>query len=333
MDQELNQICRKTGCTYSQTGQCVLNNDSLTCPDRLSSIADLFVSTIDVTGEGVLPAPTELERLKPSFSLTLSEVQKLTRKHYCKVIGILGVPGTGKTASLVSLYLLLAHDKLKSFRFLDSKTLMAFEEISKGSRSWNQGNLPQQLTMHTELQDERIAGYLHLRLKHIEDDKKIDFLLTDLPGEWTTTLLESNRTDRLDFLKSSDRIWLTINAEELHNRKTRQVVLHKLDILVDRIKSYLTHKVPDITIVLTHCDKVTSVIEYLSYIQNKGDSFSIKIVPIASFSGNEAIEPGFGINELISDAYTMRNVGKDEFWPELPVNESQRYMIKYQNDR
>ncbi|RKR82160.1 hypothetical protein BDD43_2329 [Mucilaginibacter gracilis] len=333
MDQELDNICRKPECTYSQTGQCVLNNDALTCPDRLASIADLVASTVRVRGEIVLSAPVEMERLSSSLSLTVNDTKKITRGRYCKIIGILGVPGTGKTASLVSLYLLLAHDKLKGFRFLDSKSVMAFEEISKGARRWNIGKLPEHLTAHTELQDERIAGYLHLRLQQIEDNGIMDLLLTDLPGEWTTTLIETNRTDRLGFLKAADRIWITVNAEEIEKINTRQYIIHRLSLLINRISTFLEGKVPDITIVVTHCDKVANVAEYLTPLQALASGFDIKIAPIASFSGNDNVPPGSGIDELIADLPKMRNSSISEFWPNADISEETRHILQFQNNR
>ncbi len=96
------------------------------------------------------------------------------QERYCKIVGILGAPGAGKTGCLVSFYLLLAHGRLSGFDFRDSKTVMAFEEISRGARRWD-ANYPEQLTSHTEISDERTAGFLHARLRTKVDNKPIDF--------------------------------------------------------------------------------------------------------------------------------------------------------------
>src|SRR5260221_5483273 len=50
-------------------------------------------------------------------SLGLDEASKLMADRYAHMIGILGTPDAGKTAALVSLYLLLAKAKLKDFTF------------------------------------------------------------------------------------------------------------------------------------------------------------------------------------------------------------------------
>jgi hypothetical protein len=93
----------------------------------------------------------------------------------------------------VSLYLLVSRAKLKGFDFSDSRTLMAFNEISQGVLDWNEGQLPDQLTQHTELADDRTAGFLHLRLRRNADGEALDFLLPDLPGEWSTSFVDKDR--------------------------------------------------------------------------------------------------------------------------------------------
>jgi len=333
MEEDQMQICNKPECTFSQTGQCVLNNDPPRCPDRLASIADIASSSINISGDIVLTPPEEMERFAASLSLTPRETQKLTRNRYCKIIAILGVPGTGKTASLVSLYLLLAHNKLAGFRFLDSKSVMAFEEISKGSRRWNKGKLPEQLTTHTELQDDRVAGYLHLRLQKREDSRIMDLLLTDLPGEWTSSLIDTDRYDRLGFLKSSDRIWLTVNGEEIANKTSRHSTIHRITLLIGRITTFLKNGIPDMTILVTHCDKTGPVTQYLKPIKDLEDGYNIKIFEIASFSGNENVQPGSGIDELIGDLANMRTKKSFDFWPDTDVSAHRRHMLQFQNNR
>jgi len=76
---------------------------------------------------------------------------------------------------------------------------MAFEEISRGARRWNEGHQPDQMTSHTELSSDRSPGFMHLRLRQTSTNESADILMPDLPGEWTTSLIESNRVDRLNF--------------------------------------------------------------------------------------------------------------------------------------
>lgn len=327
-------ICNKPECTYSQTGQCVLNNEPLNCPDRLESILDeSILEENNLVGDVILNAPEDSERLSSSFSLTIEDSEKLMRNRYCKIIGILGIPGAGKTASLASLYLLLAHGKLEGYRFLDSKSIRAFEEITNGARRWNEGNVPDQLTAHTELQDERIAGYLHLRLENENANQKIDLLLTDLPGEWTTSLIEQNRTDRLSFLKSAERIWITLNGMDIENAGMRHLTLHRIELLIDRLKEFLVDNVPDICFVVTHFDKSSSVLNHLKSLESLAEGFDIKIFEIASFSENDNIPPGTGLDSLLDDLLQMRRMPKFEFASAKTSTEKLRHILQFKNDR
>ncbi|NQD72537.1 hypothetical protein HP439_17575 [Sphingobacterium shayense] len=328
----LDKICQHSDCTFSQTGQCIYGREQSTCPERLESIAELVVEDLSVAGASVLTPPEEMERLSPSLYLSDFDTERITRNRYCKVVAILGVPGTGKTASLVSLYLLLAHNALDEYRFLDSKTVMGFEEISMGARTWNVNQPPEQFTAHTELTDERTAGFLHLRIQNVSNKRKMDFLLTDLPGEWTNTLIDTNRTDRLSFLKSSDRIWITVNSEHIATAKSRKLVVHRLKLLVDRIRTFLVENIPDMTIVLTHSDKTDSVKEYLKPLQSLAVGFSIVYKEIASFSSEESIVPGTGIKELIDDLAVARGSSRAEFWPDQSFEQG-RNMLRYQGNR
>ena len=325
-------ICKKPECTYAQTGECILGHDPLTCEDRLKSLDAYEEANIEeLINSTILAPPEEVERFSGSFTLTAKYCETLMRDRYCKVVGILGVPGTGKTASLVSLYLLLAHSKLNGFEFRDSKSIMAFEEISKGARAWSKANLPGQLTVHTELQDERQAGYLHLRLLSAENNENVDLLLTDLPGEWTSSLIDSNRNDRLGFLKSSERIWVMINGEEIAKTTTRQLAIHRLEVLVDRVLSYLAPYSPSLSIVITHCDKNNGVKDHLKAFMIKYADIDIKPFEIASFSSSDAVNAGTGISELIKDLLAGRNYKITTLWQDSSIRDTDRQMLNYKN--
>ena len=126
-------------------------------------------------------------------------------KRYCRVVGILGAPDAGKSASLASLFLLLGRDKLSGFRFADSRTIMALNEISQGARRWNKGAPPAQMTSHTELAEDRPAGFLHLRTpRALPTAKRSTFCASRFARRVVGFLIHKNRSDRLDFLKSAD---------------------------------------------------------------------------------------------------------------------------------
>jgi hypothetical protein len=203
--------CRQESCTVAETSACLLNHDPATCPNRITDVD----SAAGVDAAALVPPLIEPKR-NPQFPLsqTLNPTQAraMMGGRYCHLIGILGDPDAGKTAALVSLYLLLGRDRLSGFRFADSKTIMAFNDISQGALEWNEGKLPDQLTAHTEPAEDRSAGFLHLRLRQVDQHDPVDLLLPDLPGEWSTAMVDTSRVDRLEFLQRADVIWLMMDG-------------------------------------------------------------------------------------------------------------------------
>lgn len=303
--------CGQEDCTVVETGVCLLNNDPSTCPQR-SEPGDVGGDVPPVEGAKKAPIPR-------SRAYGVVEARALMASRYVHVVGILGEPNAGKTACLVSLYLLLARNKLSGFTFGDSRTLMAFEEISRGARRWNEGQLPDQLTAHTELADDRTAGFLHIRAKSVGRVVDIDLLLPDLPGEWTSALIERNRVDRLQFLRRADTMWLMVDGAELTAPETRQGTLHRTRLLIQRLADFLNPS-PPVILVVTRSDQCTADQGAVADLCNEGNDhgLNMKVIPIASVSDDEAVESGHGIADLIRS--TIREPrGERVLWPNFHV--------------
>ena len=303
--------CRQEVCTVAETGVCLLNNDPSTCAERVSP----------PDGEGVDPVvdKTGQTQFPPSRAYGLVEARDLMVSRYVHVVGILGEPNAGKTACLVSLYLLMARNQLRGFTFGDSRTLMGFEEISRGARRWNEGELPDQLTVHTELADDRTAGFLHVRVKSAARAAYIDLLLPDLPGEWTSALIDRNRVDRLEFLGRADALWLIVDGAELTAADTRQVTFHRTQLLIQRLVGFLD-PMPPVILVVTRQDQRAVNPQTVADLCSAGDKhgLDVKVIPIASFSEDESVESGHGIADLIGS--TIREPqGERALWPDLGV--------------
>lgn len=301
--------CGQQDCTVAETDICLLNNDPSTCPERLYED--------DVEGAGAAVDEPSTAQMPLSRTYGLAEARQLITTRYVHLVGILGEPNAGKTACLVSLYLLMARDKLQDFNFRDSRTLMAFEEISRGARLWNEGQLPEQLTVHTELADDRTAGFLHIRGKSAPLGAVVDLLLPDLPGEWTSALIEKHRVDRLEFLRRADAVWLMVNGAELTAPETRQVTLHRSRLLIQRLASFLEAP-PPVILVVTRRDECvgdeTSIAELCAEGQDHG--LNMKVIQIASVSANDEVEPGHGIPDLIRSTI-RRPESEVTLWPNL----------------
>ncbi len=252
-------------------------------------------------------------------------------ERYCRIVGILGAPDAGKTAALVSLYLLLARARLPGIEFCDSRTLIALDEISRGARRWVDGNPPQQMTAHTANADQRTAGFLHLRVRHTDLANSIDLLLPDLPGEWSTSLIDNGRVDRLEFIKSADAVWLMVDGAKLLDRQTKNHTVHRTRLMIQKVSELLGTVPPPVKLVITRLDLGKPSPKTLLDLENAaaGQKLAMEIVHIASFSDNPDVAPGTGISELLVDLFEQTKRGEVEFWKSDQGAKSTREMLKF----
>ncbi len=232
------------------------------------------------------------------------------------MVGILGLPDSGKTACLVSAYLLLANGKFDGYDYVDSASLMAFEQISRGSRHWSKGDEPGQLTAHTEMADDRQAGFLHFRLRRREDGKFFDMLMPDLPGEWSKALIEKSDSDRFAFLGSASVIWLMVDGRAFADPTKKMYATHRAEMLIERLSMILPTPRPRVILVPSWrdigefpADAYQSICE-----TGRGHAMEIALAPIASFSFGDVV-PGSGIASLI-DMTLNHNRCVPDFWPD-----------------
>lgn len=332
--------CQSAECTFNVTRQCVEGYPIEECPHRVSvstvvaaapggatanaSASDDESGKGSVQGPGattvgsaVLRRPTEVPRLPISGTMGIAEANALMAEHYTSLIGIIGLPDSGKTACLVSAYLLLAKGTFGGFSYADSRTLMAFEEIARGSRRWNNGDMPTQMTVHTEMADDREAGFLHLRLRRDADGRLYDLLLPDLPGEWTKALIDKKDAERFDFLKSASVIWLMVDGRRFVELQTRNYAVHRTQCLIERLSHVLSQPRPRIMLVSSWRDIGEFPEDSLAEIKEEGQKWDMEIslASIASFSLNDAVDPGEGVAPLI-ERTLMHDRAAPGFWPE-----------------
>ena len=339
--------CRFDGCTVDETGICALERDPSTCGNRVTNEqADAALADVqqvdevssqsgDRLGAPVLDQPERASAFPSSRTLGLEELNVFMGTRYVNVVGILGDPESGKTACLASLYLLISHAKLEGWSFADSRSLAAFEEIARGARDWNDGQAPEQMTVHTELADDHGPGFLHLRLVRLSDGRRVDLALPDMPGEWTQALVSSAQTERLDFLKSTEAIWIVLDGRSLADIEKRHGVVARVGQLAGRLNTMMDGRTPRLMIVVTHRD-----LHVLS--DNMADRLKMElarrgaeaeIVGIAPFSDYpDNVPAGFGLAELIN-----LTVGKPPdrpiFWRSTESTETNRAYLSYRRNR
>lgn|GEM_PF-553424 len=344
--------CSAPECTVAQTNLCMKGYQSPElCPESTSFAVESYGGagqpveaheqegtdsdfleelTATAPGDAVLPPPTTSATALPrTGTLSIEAAGKLMQKRYVSLVAILGLPDAGKTACIASLYLLLAHQRLRGYSYSDSETLMALDEISRGARSWNAGQAPEQMTTRTEISDARQAGFLHLRLKRNRDGRKFDLLMPDLPGEWTTSLINNSEIERFEFVKSAEVVWIMVDGRQFADSKTRQRAEHTLTNLIERLSPLLSSS-HQVVLVSTWRDQQVLPPASLLRIQKTALSFGLKLVlvPIASFSNDGEVVPGEGLSELIDITLSRKGIAPDP-WPDFAPSASGRAFANY----
>ena len=307
--------CSNNDCTISETGICVLGHESAECPYFVSA-SDDGIRNVGTLGDAPSVVSIEGNRFPASDALKTPDIARLMSNEYCHLVGLIGMPDSGKTACIVSLYLLLAHDKLDGFRFADSKSLVAVDQLSRGARRWLDP-MPMQMTSHTKLEDGRSPGFIHLKIRRNSDCTPLHLLISDLPGEWSSALVDSNRADRWGFLRSVDGIWVAVDGQMLTDRVRRRSTIHRTSLLIERVHAFLAPDIPPVHLVVTRLDLSKVPDETIQQIKVSGQRHGIdlSVSHVASFSRSPKIKPGTGLSELVEKTVTSRVVD-DPFWPE-----------------
>lgn len=338
----MKAACSFVGCAVGETGTCALERDPATCEHRVGAVGPLMVgdgepsTTAEADGIGapVLEQPGGTVYFPSSRTLGPDVMSHMMASRYVTVVGILGDPESGKTACLVSLYLLVANAQLKGWAFADSKSLMAFQDIARGAREWNAGHPPEQMTVHTEMSDDRRPGFLHLRLVRKADGRRIDLALPDLPGEWTTALVSTARSDRFEFIKAAEAIWMVVDGRALASKERRQGVISRVGQLTERLKTMFDGDVPRLMMVITHRDagEMTDSLSTRLATEMERREVAARVISVAPFSDNAEMKPGFGIVDLIEatigDAPML-----PKFWPDRPPRGDARSYLGYRRNR
>jgi len=339
----MSVTCNFDGCTIGETGTCALERDPNNCEHRVGSAADAVTpaskveapNTVSAIGAPVLQQEKGTSSFPSSRALDPDAITRMMGSRYMTVVGILGDPESGKTACLASLYLLISNAKLTGWTFADSRSLMAFEDIARGARDWNAGSPPEQMTMHTEMSDDRRPGFMHVRLVRDADGRRVDLALPDLPGEWTTDLVGTSRVDRFDFLRSAEAVWIVLDGRALLSKERRQAVIVRLGQLTGRLVTLFEGDPPKLMIVVTHRDAGELPDTVLRRIETELAKRGVQAVvyPVAPFSDDDRqAVAGFGLDDLIT-ATTTSALLVTEFWPPSDPETAARSYIRYRRDR
>ncbi len=300
--------CDKTDCTVAQTGICLLSNpDPNTCPHFKGEEGENLPQRISAPAlagkDSVQPIR---RRFHGGLELGTDDAAELMRTRYTHLIAILGSWDAGKTCFLSSLYLTAAHGGLKpDYLFAGSRTLQGFEDRARRTRRWSGSVLPDRLSDHTTLSEPRNPALLHLAFQETHAPaRRIELLLTDLPGEWSKNLVDrADTAERFRFLHRADGVLIVLDGPLLTSG-ARHSEYERSKLLVKRLAEAvrLDRTVP-LLFVVSKCDKLSMVEppvirDLQTYASSLG--FQSEIVLTAAFSSTpNTVENGTGILQSI----------------------------------
>lgn len=301
--------CEKSGCTVADTGICLMTHAQLSdCPTFRAVQITTRPKEAPATGHAVSPLRSLASSARTfplGFELGTRDAAEIMRARYSYVVGILGDHNAGKTCFLLSLYLMASRGVLPSgYVFAGSQTLPGFENRARRLRRWKGGPLPQQLADHTTL-NERQAGFLHFAMRERRGERRqIDLLLTDLPGEWSTNLIDrAAAADRLEFLKRADGLIVVLDGPLLVS-PTRHVELQRARHLIERlVQAVGVQTATPIVILIAKSDEIRmqrpAVVDELQA-HSVSLGFAPTVLLCAAFSRSpEVVANGAGVFEAI----------------------------------
>jgi hypothetical protein len=301
--------CTKNDCTVATTEVCLELHDPVTSCPYFKPAAAVSTAEIAERAEEALPLPEELEgetvlpltavtkarrRFHPGTELGLDDAAQLMSGGYAHIIGVLGQTDAGKTAFLSCLYLMAVRGWLRpAYSFAGGLTLQGFDDRSRGLRKWDKGRLDERFMQHTRLDDPRKPSYMNISLQEMKNRKRrIELLLTDLPGEWTSQLINRAATaTRFEFMKRADGVIYVMDGRLLADSGSKQVEVHKAELLLKRLlQSFLAP--PDLPLVL---------------MVSKSDEIGMNVPPAAEQIREAAVSLGFEPKLIMSAAFSREN--------------------------
>jgi hypothetical protein len=172
--------CSQPKCPIATTGVC-LEGHKQGCPHLVAdTVVPPEASTPTTAAAPIQPLTPELFRFHTGEKLTDTEASRMLSAVPVTMVLCAGPQWAGKTTFLARIGEMFRNGTFKAFRFAGSKTLCAFERVSwLATIESGAGRADTSRTYRAEKDT-----FFHIRVQPVaRDEKRIDLLISDLPGE------------------------------------------------------------------------------------------------------------------------------------------------------
>lgn len=250
--------CGNPDCTLPEGGRCA----------RISEFPNPLADCTELTRQSASAAVASASGLTAPWSgrhLDPVEAGRLLWSSPARLVGVLGPFNAGKTSLLASFFLQLANGQRGAFpyRFASSRTLHGFRELMERAHLWS-GEAQEDIVLHTTVGAEEFQprSFLHvgLRPQAFADDRHIDLLLSDLPGEWVKAWsghVDDTARRRLAFIQRCDAFLVLADTSALMGTGGNRVD-NETAVLLRRVIDVAkeTKSLPPLALILSKFDRV-----------------------------------------------------------------------------
>lgn len=306
--------CIQEGCNISVDGKCLEGLDKDNCPhcsiedilDLDSSITQSFIPDDENDTEN--NNESRYHKLYSATALKEAETIYITNRNLTRVIVLAGVPFSGKTTTIASLYdSFLRNYGYADYFFKSSRSLIGLEEISFLSRSSSgREKADTQRTPYAIGRD----NYIHIEVT--DTKQSTDLLFTDISGEHFENAINNKQdAEKLYFLRRADHFTLFIDSSKLLSNQDRALTRkHNRSILRALLDANTLSSETFVEIVFSKWDivlennekdnEVFEIVEKELIGILASHKIEVSIHKIISRSDFEYIDSGEGLDQLLN---------------------------------
>ncbi len=346
--------CTREDCGLPQGGRCAreaeFSDPEAACPELLRA-AETAPRPADRPSFRPAP-PTVLPEIEEGEHapwagrhLPLDEARRLLSRSPARLLAILGAFDAGKTSLLASFFLQIANGQRPElpYRFAGSRSLHGFRDLVERARRYR-GSKGEAVVDHSPTDESAAMGrLLHLAFRPDEhdDDRIVDVLLTDLPGEWMTewAQVDDDTLDRrMPLLRRASGFVIVADAEALlaHGGAATDTVTGQFIRRATATAISDPHRRIGLSLVLTKTDKVLGTVQppaladtndraawgplgkrlrhtWPALERARDGGLDVKLFPTSAFPG--PLDERQPVNVVQPFAHVLRHADRRERWP------------------